>query len=167
MVDSPLSAPPNTRVQRTRVARCARPGSPLTRHPLGGRIWRTAIAVVLVAAASGACHEAPTEPTPTAVFRMRSLGETFWIGTSDPETIREAERLIATGEPRDAVGTPRAGNGGFNGHWHWHIHPGSLRFQANSPEQCQTNPRGVEDNLDFWLEYGMVCVGGSIEARER
>ena len=28
-------APPNTRVQRTRVARCARPGSPLTRHPLG------------------------------------------------------------------------------------------------------------------------------------
>ena len=30
-------APPNPRVQRTRVARCARPGSPLTRHPLGGR----------------------------------------------------------------------------------------------------------------------------------
>ena len=27
---------PNPRVQRTRVARCARPGSPLTRHPLGG-----------------------------------------------------------------------------------------------------------------------------------
>jgi hypothetical protein len=27
--------PPNPRVQRTRVARCARPGSPLTRHPLG------------------------------------------------------------------------------------------------------------------------------------
>ena len=26
---------PNPRVQRTRVARCARPGSPLTRHPLG------------------------------------------------------------------------------------------------------------------------------------
>jgi hypothetical protein len=31
---------PNTRVQRTRVARCARPGSPLTRHPLGGP-WTT------------------------------------------------------------------------------------------------------------------------------
>ena len=30
-----LIEPPNTRVQRTRVARCARPGSPLTRHPLG------------------------------------------------------------------------------------------------------------------------------------
>ena len=27
--------PPHMRVQRTRVARCARPGSPLTRHPLG------------------------------------------------------------------------------------------------------------------------------------
>jgi hypothetical protein len=27
--------PPNPRVQRTRVARCARPGSPLTRHPFG------------------------------------------------------------------------------------------------------------------------------------
>jgi hypothetical protein len=31
----PRSWPPNPRVQRTRVARCARPGSPLTRHPLG------------------------------------------------------------------------------------------------------------------------------------
>jgi hypothetical protein len=30
-----MTGPPNTRVQRTRVARCARPGSPLTRHPLG------------------------------------------------------------------------------------------------------------------------------------
>ena len=28
--------PPNPRVQRTRVARCARPGSPLTRHPFCG-----------------------------------------------------------------------------------------------------------------------------------
>ena len=27
------NTPPNPRVQRTRVARCARPGSPLTRHP--------------------------------------------------------------------------------------------------------------------------------------
>jgi hypothetical protein len=27
---------PNPRVQRTRVARCARPDSPLTRRPLGG-----------------------------------------------------------------------------------------------------------------------------------
>jgi hypothetical protein len=34
--------PPNPRVQRTRVARCARPGSPLTRHPLGGRNRRRA-----------------------------------------------------------------------------------------------------------------------------
>ena len=31
---------PNMRVQRTRVARFARPGSPLTRHPLGVRINR-------------------------------------------------------------------------------------------------------------------------------
>ena len=31
---------PNPRVQRTRVARCARPGSPLTRHPLGARSHR-------------------------------------------------------------------------------------------------------------------------------
>jgi hypothetical protein len=35
---SPCSSEPsNPRVQRTRVARCARPGSPLTRRPLGGR----------------------------------------------------------------------------------------------------------------------------------
>jgi hypothetical protein len=33
--DMCLEPPPNPRVQRTRVARCARPGSPLTRHPLG------------------------------------------------------------------------------------------------------------------------------------
>ena len=49
-----LVAPPNPRVQRTRVARCARPGSPLTRHPLGGRkaliVGATAIVIALVGA---------------------------------------------------------------------------------------------------------------------
>jgi hypothetical protein len=35
-VYGPGARRPNPRVQRTRVARCARPGSPLTRHPLGG-----------------------------------------------------------------------------------------------------------------------------------
>ena len=39
---------PNTRVQRTRVARCARPGSPLTRHPLGGRIILVAFVTLSV-----------------------------------------------------------------------------------------------------------------------
>ena len=33
-----MDRPPNTRVQRTRVARSARPGSPLTRHPLGAKL---------------------------------------------------------------------------------------------------------------------------------
>jgi hypothetical protein len=32
------SDPPNPRVQRTRVARCARPASPLTRHPSGRQV---------------------------------------------------------------------------------------------------------------------------------
>ena len=49
-----MSRPPNPRVQRTRVARCARPGSPLTRHPLGGRkaliVGATAIVIALVGA---------------------------------------------------------------------------------------------------------------------
>jgi hypothetical protein len=30
-----FNRPPNPPVQRSRLARCARPGPPLTRHPLG------------------------------------------------------------------------------------------------------------------------------------
>ena len=68
---------PNTRVQRTRVARCARPGSPLTRHPLGG--LRIAIVVALTLLLCGrtaracGCEYVPSDLPPSIdMFRNDS-----------------------------------------------------------------------------------------------
>jgi hypothetical protein len=65
--------PPNTRVQRTRVARCARPGSPLTRHPLGGP-WTTR-------QGSGVASSAAARSAQSAAFH-RSSGTGAMIGVS-------------------------------------------------------------------------------------
>ena len=56
---------PNTRVQRTRVARCARPGSPLTRHPLGRRSVLVVLAALLGTVASTARSAVTPTPTPS------------------------------------------------------------------------------------------------------
>ena len=53
---------PNPRVQRTRVARCARPGSPLTRHPLGRRISLSALGILCLVATGKVVGQAPVIP---------------------------------------------------------------------------------------------------------
>jgi hypothetical protein len=63
---------PNTRVQRTRVARCARPGSPLTRHPLGG--VRRFVVFMAVAVGMSSCRRPVSWGTPAfdaEIMRLR------------------------------------------------------------------------------------------------
>jgi hypothetical protein len=125
-------------------------------------------AVLLAVLLSSACGDSPTEPTPAAVFRMRGPGGVFRVGADNSEVIREGERLLATGEAVFAVGRPRAGDGGFNSPWHWHLDPGTLTFAVATIEACQTAPGGLEGpGLDYWIRFGQACVGGRVEARER
>jgi hypothetical protein len=160
---SEIALPPNPRLQRTPLR------APLSRKPLGGRLLVAAGALLAAVLGSG-CEEPPTEPRPTAIFRVRDdvgSGGVFRVGIDNPTTIREAEELMVNGETRWVVGTVRAGAAGFNAPWHWHLDPATIRFQQTSIEQCQTSAGGVEDNLDFWIRFGDACVGGRVEARER
>lgn len=65
------------------------------------------------------------------------------------------------------MGTPRRGDGGFNAPWVWHLDPATISFAEVTIEACQTRASAVEEDLDYWIEFGQVCVSGVVETRER
>ena len=74
---------PNPRVQRTRVARCARPGSPLTRHPLGPA-WNTfAVAAILCTILSVGCSFVPHRTVASSLRTMAKQGPGTQVRLSD------------------------------------------------------------------------------------
>ena len=81
--------------------------------------------------------------------------------------LQEAEALLQSGQERWAVGTPRRGNGGFNSPWTWHLDPASISFAEITIEACQSAASAVADDLDYWINFGQVCLWGTVEARER
>ena len=91
------------------------------------------------------------------------------VRIEDPAVAAQADRLVG-GEHRFVVGTLRTGHGGFNQPWSWHLDPSTIRIETITIEACQTDIRGVEDDLDYWLEFGRTsgppCVGGAFVARE-
>jgi hypothetical protein len=87
--------PPNTRVPRTRVARCARSGSPLRRRPLGAgdtRKWLGGL--VLAATAAVGCRSAATPP---AVERPRpTFGNTLSLAISFESALAAGDTSVMT-----------------------------------------------------------------------
>jgi hypothetical protein len=84
----------------------------------------------------------------------------------EEETAREARDLLRSGEERWVVGLLVRGNGGYNRPWGWHFEPSSVRFAEVTAEGCQTAAAAIDGDLEYWLRYGYVCVGGRIEAEE-
>ena len=62
---------------------------------------------------------------------------------------------------RVAIGTPRGGDGGFNARWPWHLDPATISFAETTIEAFQTAVSAIEDDLDYWIEFGQVCIEGS------
>jgi hypothetical protein len=102
---------PNTRVQRTRVARCARPGSPLTRHPLGAGIGIRIGSRVPVARASlvvSECQDVDglgsfeVDQMVREPFDRRSThGQVWWDSWDRCSSFRESTNLLQ----RDVYGS--------------------------------------------------------------
>lgn len=107
------------------------------------------------------------EPEPQeAVFLVDSCpgqeGERFRVLMRDPALIAEAERLIASGDQRILIGELRAGAGGVNRPWSWHLDPSSLEFADVTVEVCSGCASFVEDDLDTWLnDIGTFCPWGA------
>ena len=119
--------------------------------------------------AAGTCGDSGVAPPPGARFRLRpsSDSEPVHLEIAASATVAQAESLLRSGDARWAIGAPRRGDGGFNAPWHWHIDPATVSFAEITIEACQATPSYIEQNLDYWLRFGQVCIMGVIEARER
>ena len=119
--------------------------------------WLTAFAL----GGMSACTTA-TSPSQDAVFQVLACkgslqspdGEVFRILLQDPVRIREADALLSTGERKIVLGSLRAGDGGFNAPWSWHLDPASIAFPDVSVEVCDGCPSFIQNDLNYWLHLG-------------
>lgn len=111
----------------------------------------------------------PTSPSRDAVFAVNSCphqpGETFRILLRDPDRIREAERLV--GKNHIVRGITRAGDGGFNAPWSWHMDPDTVRFPEVTVELCSGCASFLEASPAVWNGADFCPLGAVIVARER
>lgn len=113
-----------------------------------------AMAVLAAAIAFGvtACAS-PTEPTPVAEFIVDVGGEQFVVRTSDAESIQLAEEHLQGRNQRFPLGSLRAGNGGFNAPWTWHLDAATVRFVEAAIEICDGRPSYVEAHQSDFPTY--------------
>ena len=113
-----------------------------TRHLRGSMCGSALIAAM-------ACST-PTSPSDAAEFIVDVVGERFVLRTTDAETIRLAAENLQGLNRRFPLGPLRAGSGGFNGPWTWHLDPGETRMVEASIEVCDGTPSYVESHkADF------------------
>lgn len=93
-----------------------------------------------------------------AVFIIRACaspenpaGEIFYVLIRDPDVIATADSLIGPGPQLIIAGALRAGDGGFNAPWHWHLDPDSIAFADFAIELCDGCPSFVEEDLEYWI----------------
>ena len=131
----------------------------------------TPIVLVLAALLAGSCGDGPSGPRGEWPFLLRDAHqETMTVRIEDAAVAAQAIRLVGSGEPRFVIGALRAGNGGFNQPWSWHLDPSTIQIAVITIEACQTDIRGVEDDLEYWLQFqrtsGPPCIGGVFASRD-
>ena len=100
------------------------------------------------------------------VFRDPLTQEVVRLEITNSDGLDQAEDLLQSGAAQWALGTPRRGNGGFNAPWTWHIDPASITFAEVTIEACQVASSAIADDLDYWIDFGQVCIWGNVESRE-
>lgn len=124
---------------------------------------RLILAVVLLTCAG--CDDSTAPEGPRFVFRDPLTQEVVRLEITNPAGLAQAETLLASGEGRWALGTPKRGNAGFNAPWTWHIDPATVTFAEVTIEACQSAMSAIGDDLDYWIEFGQVCIWGVVESR--
>jgi len=85
------------------------------------------------------------------LFTVDVNGERFKVLVKDPE-LAGVFRSMLRGERGGVVtGELRAGDGGFNKPWSWHLDPDTVRVADLTIELCDGMPSFVEAELDYWL----------------
>jgi hypothetical protein len=112
---------------------------------------------VCAGAAFGACGS-PTAPGEARDFVVEVSGERFTLRLDDATSIRLAEDNLAGRNQRFPLGPLRAGDGGFNAPWTWHLDPGETRMVEVAIELCDGRPSYVESHQP---DYASYCPWGA------
>ena len=129
------------------------------------RLLSVVVAGAITLACIG-CSDA-TDPGTRArfVFRDPVTNDVVRLEITNAEGRNQAEDLLRSGVAQWAIGTPRRGDGGFNGPWTWHIDPASVTFAEVTIEACQTAASAIDDDLEYWITFGQICIWGVVEGR--
>lgn len=121
------------------------------------------------AALTLACGSDPASPGDRARFLLEVSGETFRVEVTDPQQVAAFEARLESGERGVVNGPLRAGSGGFNQPWSWHLDPDSVVVTDLAAEVCDGRPSFVEEDLDYWFDsVGRFCPWGALVVeRER
>ena len=106
--------------------------------------WLTAVVVF------AACDDA-TAPETYAAFEIEVSGERFVVEVESETQADELEARLDSGEEGVINGQIRAGDGGFNEPWGWHMVPSTVHTADMAIELCDGRPSMVEADLDYWL----------------
>jgi hypothetical protein len=119
------------------------------------RLFVIAAITLMLAACGGGGGDAPPPPaSATFAFRLHGLdaSEEFRVATSSPQFIAQARAQLALPQAQRnlfVTGGLRAGNGGHNAAWSWHLADAALTQTAI--ELCDGRPTMVEADLNYWL----------------
>jgi hypothetical protein len=125
---------------------------------------RTLVLSTLILACVASSDSSGPE-TARFVFRDPVTQDVVRLEITNAEGLAQAEDLLGSGEARWALGTLKRGDGGFNGPWSWHIDPATVTFAEVTIEACQTAMSAIDDDLDYWIDFGQVCIWGIVEGR--
>lgn len=133
-----------------------------------GRLRISIIGCGLALSLAG-CNDSSNAPDAGGryAFRESISSDVLHLAITTPAALTQAEELLQSGEARWAIGAPRRGDGGFNAPWPWYLDPATVAFAEVTSEACQTRASAVESELDYWIDFGQVCIWGVVETRER
>ena len=97
------------------------------------------------------CGEDTSGPGVTQTFTVEVSGELFKVQVVGEASIAAFEERMQTGIRGVINGELRAGDGGFNSPWSWHLEPETVHTADISIELCDGRPSLVEADTAYWL----------------
>ena len=121
-----------------------------------------ALALLPLLAAVPACGDDGTQPAETRTFTIDVQGEQFRVRVASAAQIDALEERMEHNTTGALNGELRAGDGGFNAPWSWHLDPASIEVPDVTIELCDGTPSMVEADVAGWIQtVGRYCPWGA------
>ena len=119
-----------------------------------------ALAATALLALTGTSTAQADGHTEAAYFNLRDVTHSnFIIKLTDPDKIREAREIIASGERKIVIGRIETRRAPYNPRWNYHYQSDTVGFTDAAIEVCDATIPYVEDHLD---EVGGAFLPGRV-----